>query len=68
MHRVLYFVGVGYLALCGMIVLRHRQSLVQSRAAIVSPGVTGDWWARSVRYRVVNVPPSRAGWDATGRR
>lgn len=51
MRRALYLTGLGYLAICGMIVLRHRQA--QSRlptafnpggTRVATPGAA--WWIR----------------------
>lgn len=52
MHRVLYVVGLGYLAICGVIVLRHRVRQLpqpqpnQSQTGSVSPAVA---WFRMIK-------------------
>jgi hypothetical protein len=53
-HRALYLAGVGYLAICGMVVVRHRQA--QSRAAeskpsLSSPEVVGPGVALWMRVK-----------------
>jgi tetratricopeptide (TPR) repeat protein len=50
MRRTLYFAGLGYLAICGMLVLRKRQRPYVPEAAVI--GTTGSatadsWWART---------------------
>ena len=54
MHRALYFVGVGYLAICGLLVLRHELNQVSlSQPVQASAGVQvpeQGWWQR-VRTR-----------------
>jgi tetratricopeptide (TPR) repeat protein len=49
MHRALYLVGVGYLAICGMIVLRQRAALPTSVSSSASPasftGSAPAWFA-----------------------
>jgi hypothetical protein len=52
MHRALYLAGVGYLAICGMLVLRHRQPKYSSiptdpAATRFSFSAAGyAWWVR----------------------
>src|SRR4051812_22247915 len=50
MHRPLYFAGIGYLAICGLLVLRHRQakfSSIPSQPAATGFPADGDtWWVR----------------------
>ena len=52
MYRVLYLIGVGYLAICGLVVLRHQavrasqSQLSQSPLGSVSPAVA---WFRAIK-------------------
>jgi hypothetical protein len=54
MHRPLYLVGVGYLAICGVIVLRHRASppvaTAHGPAAAGFAGSAGEWFAAMKPY------------------
>jgi tetratricopeptide repeat protein len=45
MHRVLYLVGVGYLAICGMIVLRHRATPLVHMQTVRFDGPAHEWFA-----------------------
>lgn len=56
MHRALYFAGLGYLAICGMLVLRHRfppkpdYSFIPTDPAATRYGFSAagyGWWVRS---------------------
>lgn len=77
MHRVLYLVGIGYLAICGMIVYRHRHpdysyiptDQPTTRYWYSRPGY--DWWVRmrphcnsvevEVAHRNSPAPPAQDG-------
>src|SRR5712691_1154062 len=45
MHRALYLAGFGYLAICGMIVLRHTTSHISAaRPSAASPDPAVAWF------------------------
>jgi tetratricopeptide (TPR) repeat protein len=52
MHRALYLAGLGYLAICGMLVLRHRRPSYESIATepaqtpLNFSGPSVAWWVR----------------------
>ncbi|HVH69330.1 MAG TPA: tetratricopeptide repeat protein [Gemmatimonadales bacterium] len=56
MHRPLYLVGFGYLAICGAVVLRHRASPSVAPAHVSPPAVAGfggsagEWFAAMKPY------------------
>jgi hypothetical protein len=54
MHRPLYLVGIGYLAICGVIVLRHRApARVATTHVTVAAGFggsAGEWFAAMKPY------------------
>ena len=54
MHRPLYLIGIGYLAICGVVVLRHRASPPVGTGQVLSAasfaGSAGEWFAAMKPY------------------
>ena len=54
MHRPLYLLGLGYLAICGAVVLRHRKSqsggAEHGPVAVAFGGSAGEWFSSMKPY------------------
>jgi len=52
MYRALYLIGVGYLAICGVVVLRHgttKPTAAQSSQPLVVPAGPAEGWFRTIK-------------------